>query len=68
MPLTTKDVEKFRALYFEHCGVMLSDDEAYTKASRLLRLFRAICSPDDSASNTQKSQSGQTNHENAIRP
>jgi len=64
MPLTTKDIEKFRALYLSQCGVNLSDDEAYTKASRLLRLFRAICSPDVSASNARKLQSEQTNHEN----
>ena len=65
MPLTTKDIEKFRALYLREYGVNLSDAEAYTKASRLLRLFRAICLPDVSASNAQKSQSEQTNHENA---
>lgn len=42
MMLTKKDLDEFRALYVKHYGKDLSDAEIYDRASRLIRLFKAL--------------------------
>ena len=43
--LTEADVEKFRRLMREECGVELSLVEAWTRATRLVAMFRALLGP-----------------------
>ena len=43
--LTEADVEDFRRLMREECGVELSPVEAWTRATRLVAMFRALLGP-----------------------
>jgi len=43
--LTEADVEEFRRLMREECGVELSLVEAWTRATRLVAMFRALLGP-----------------------
>ena len=43
--LTEADVEEFRRLMREDCGVELSLVEAWTRATRLVAMFRALLGP-----------------------
>ena len=65
MRLTATDLAEFKALFHKHYGRDLSDADAYDRASRLLRLCKAvylvkkteikreeICNPGQSQSKT----------------
>ena len=45
MKLTKEAIEEFKSIYQEEFGEILPDDEAYEKASNLLRLFKVIYRP-----------------------
>lgn len=38
-------IAEFKALYHQHYGVVLTDEEAFKKASGLLRLYKTIYAP-----------------------
>ena len=38
-------VAEFKNLYQQHYGVVLTDDEAFQKATSLLRLYKAVLQP-----------------------
>ena len=43
--LTEEDVQAFRRLMLDECGVELSLAEAWTRATKLVAMFRALLGP-----------------------
>ena len=43
--LTEEDVQAFRRLMVEECGVELSLAEAWTRATKMVAMFRALLGP-----------------------
>ncbi len=52
--LTRPDVDEFRALIHKECGESLSPEEAWTRATEVLALFRMLLGP------LSEDQSGET--------
>ena len=44
-PLTQEDIDEFKALMRDECGVDLSNQEAWNRATELLGLFRMLMGP-----------------------
>ena len=44
-PLTPVDIEEFRTLIKQECGVQMSTEEAWKRVSELLELYRMLLSP-----------------------
>lgn len=44
-PLSQEDIEDFRVLVRDECGIALTNQEAWNRASELLGLFRMLMGP-----------------------
>lgn len=53
MKLSDKDVEEFQELYKQHYGVEISKQDAYERASRLVRLMEVLSKNEAERKNSE---------------